>query len=588
MADLSVFLKIKLINDAVAPLRAMTNDFAALRTAIQSASAAFDLGMKVKQSMDGVRGFSDKLSGLTAKPLEGAKAIEGSMIRLRLKVEGAGQSFDGVREKLVELGTKGESNLAQVTAATLALTKRGWTAGQALEQLPNFMAAAEGQGIELASAVELVGGTLKSFALDATQTTRITDILTKTASVSGLPFDSLATTLRSIGPSAKLTGVTFEQSAAMLAMFGKAGLSAEEASGALHSMMTRLASPRGAKMTGQVLNAIGVSAKTSTGQLKTVPEIFGDVMKKTEGKSAQFRAKVFGALFGPGVGTQIARMAEVAGPTGLKDLETLLGQSAGAAQKLSDALDETATQADERLASSLSTLSATLGGPLINGAKTWKSLLADIVGATARWAAAHPMTVTGIMLLVKTVAALLGVVVTLGSALGAIAGVKGVLGVAAAVIKTAALLKLQLIPALIATKLAALSLTAVPLVAALAGVAAAIYQITMNWNELKAAFTTPEGLSMLLSWLKGEDSDTAYAKSRMAGASAELAKLPQLSLAPVAPTGPASETVQPVSPTGAIDINVTATGGAKATVKNLKANNIDLSVNSGLAMATAG
>lgn len=467
-ATLTAALKIKLLNEISAPLRAVTNDFKALKDAGSTAAKAFDLGMKINQSAQGLSEFAGKIERLTSEPVKMAMGLEITMRRLRFQVESTGGSVGDVTKQLTELGTRGGFDVGQVTQAVSQLTTKGWSVQEALKNLPAILAAAEGQQADLGATTMLVSNTLRSFGEQSGRVGTYVDVMTRASLTAGMSFADFGSTLQNVGKDARLTHTSFEQTAAMLTALGKAGFSAGEASGVLSAMMTQLGNPRGAKRAADVLAQLGLSTKDAKGQLKDIPTLLGEVAKKVEGKNALTQSKIFGSVFGMTSGPAIVQMLRAAGPQGLGEMVKTFGALTGESQRLSDALDETAVQVDERLNATLGTLKTNLGGSLIPLTMWWKTLLADTAKEAARFAQSAPNVTAGVMIGTSA----LGTVATVGAetlkTLSALSGATGLVALATGGKVTAQQLMGALVPALKASRVAALGLKA-----GLAGLAAA-------------------------------------------------------------------------------------------------------------------
>src|SRR5690606_21980820 len=141
-------------------------------------------------------------------------------------------------------------------------------------------AAAAGQ-TELGIAADITSNILSGFGLNAKETTKVADVLTKTFTSSNTTMESLGETMKYVAPVARAAGFSLEETAAAAGILGDAGLQGSQAGTALRTVFLRLASAP--KPVAEALDKLGVSVVDSTGKMKPLHQIIGELEKATEG-----------------------------------------------------------------------------------------------------------------------------------------------------------------------------------------------------------------------------------------------------------------------------------------------------------------
>jgi TP901 family phage tail tape measure protein len=157
--------------------------------------------------------------------ISGATAEEMTMLSDSAKALGASTAFTagevaGLQKELAKLGFN-PTEIENMTSATLDL--------------------AFAFGNELAETGELVGVVLNSYRLDASEATRVTDVLAAAFSSTALDLQKFNTAFPKVGAIANQLGFSLEGTTALLGELSNAGLEASTAGTSLRSIFLKLA-----------------------------------------------------------------------------------------------------------------------------------------------------------------------------------------------------------------------------------------------------------------------------------------------------------------------------------------------------------
>lgn len=202
-------------------------------------------------------GFSQSLSGL--KAILGASASDMESLSDQAKALGASTQFTA--QEVVGLQTE--------------LAKLGFTTKEIQESTEATLNLASSLDVGLSEAAMLAGSTLRAFGLDASETSRVVDVMAKSSSQSALDFSGLQESLKLVAPTSRALGVSLEETTAYLGVLADNGLKGSIAGTGLSKSFIQLTKA------GIPLNEALDKVRNSSNQLNTAVELVGVVGAKS-------------------------------------------------------------------------------------------------------------------------------------------------------------------------------------------------------------------------------------------------------------------------------------------------------------------
>lgn len=203
-------------------------------------------------------------------------------------------------DQALELGAKTMYSASEIAGLQIELAKLGFDPTQIkqiTEHIQNFATAV---GTDLSSAASLAGATLRMFGLDASESQRVADVLSKSCSASALSFEYLNSGMSTIGPVANSFGLSLEDVTGLLGVLANAGFDASSAATAGRNIILNLADAN-----GKLAQALGKPVKTGVelmDALKTLRDKgidLGEALELTDKRSvAAFNTLLDGAESG--------------------------------------------------------------------------------------------------------------------------------------------------------------------------------------------------------------------------------------------------------------------------------------------------
>ena len=151
--------------------------------------------------------------------------------------------FKRLKESAEALGRTTFFTATQVAELQTNLSKLGFTATEILQAQDATLATATASGENLARTATVMGSAIRGFGLDASEATRVADVMATAFTSSALDIEKFQTSMTKVAPIAKMAGFEIEGTTALLASLTDAGIEASIAGTSLRNILLRLADP---------------------------------------------------------------------------------------------------------------------------------------------------------------------------------------------------------------------------------------------------------------------------------------------------------------------------------------------------------
>lgn len=197
-------------------------------------SQAKSLGMNLSRSI------SAPLIGLGAISVKTFSGFEAEMSKVKAVSGATADQFKRLESQAKELGATTTFTATEVAGLQTEFAKLGFTASEIDKVTESTLYLAQAGGAELGRAAEVAGATLRAFGLDAAETGRVTDVMAKSFATSSLDMETFAEAMKTAAPIAKATGVSMEETSAMLGALANNGIKGSIAGTALKKILSEL------------------------------------------------------------------------------------------------------------------------------------------------------------------------------------------------------------------------------------------------------------------------------------------------------------------------------------------------------------
>lgn len=259
------------------------------------------LGKKVEntQSYDDLILKMKQIAGITAVGMGIKKSINifTAFDDVARRVQGTAganaETMELLRYQAKELGRTTSWSASEAAEAQFEFAKAGFTTNEILAATGGILDTATASQMGLAEATEITAGALRMFGLDASKSTQVGDMLTKTASSTTTDVRDLAEALKYSGNGARQFGLDLQQTLGILGKLGDRMLKGSEAGTGLQAVFASLLNSKKASM----LVDIGVNL-TEDGSYRNILDIIDDIKEKTSNMEEVQRLSLIQEVFG--------------------------------------------------------------------------------------------------------------------------------------------------------------------------------------------------------------------------------------------------------------------------------------------------
>jgi TP901 family phage tail tape measure protein len=131
------------------------------------------------------------------------------------------EEFDALKQTALDLGASTTKSASEVATAMTEMAAKGYDANQIIAAMPGIIAAAEASGEDLALTADTVSSALNAFGLEASEATRVADILAETANKSAAGIQDMQYSFKYAAPVVSSLGVSLEELAAATGIMAK-------------------------------------------------------------------------------------------------------------------------------------------------------------------------------------------------------------------------------------------------------------------------------------------------------------------------------------------------------------------------------
>jgi TP901 family phage tail tape measure protein len=272
-----------------------------------------------------------------------------SELRLAAAAAGEAGGYDRLAESVNRVGIEAAGTTKEVAQLATALVRAGFTVDQVAKAMPGIVRGAEATGTSFDSMGSIVGSTLRGFALDVGETSRVVDVLVNTANSSNASIEGLGFTMQYAAPVAKALNVSLEDLAATSGLMANAGIDASVAGTGLRTGLERLQKAaagasgetlglgRGQEQLGKAMRVLGAEITKTNGELLPLDQVLIRLKQRFAELGTAEKVQLSSALFGDEAGSKfLAVLNQTEAEIG--KMFATIRNSAGATDKARDAM----------------------------------------------------------------------------------------------------------------------------------------------------------------------------------------------------------------------------------------------------------
>lgn len=425
---------------------AMAEAKRSLQQGIQSLGASMQsLGSSMQATGGAITTLTAPLAIFGATGIKAAADFDSAMTAISARTGLTGDALEKVRQQALQLGADTMFSSQQAADAFLQLLTAGLSVEQAMATLPNVLTAAAAAGEDLGLTADLMTNVMSSFSLEANETARIVEAMSRAAASSPASMAEMGFALQDAGGIAKSYGLTLEDTAALFAIFAQNGIRGSEAATQLRSMMLNMTADTDKNEAAWA--ALGTSLYDAEGNMRNLDVVLGEIRTSLAGMTDEQRNDIIKTL---------------AGSYGLLGFNALLASDGidamkGTMDSQSSATEVAATMMDtwngaiDSLLGSIQTLQIEALTPFMN--EVLKPMVQDLtqtVNGITEWVKANPELAQTLIKVGAALVVLGPVLVIAGTIISSLGTIVSALGAAFGLVTSPAFLLAAAIAAIIA------------------------------------------------------------------------------------------------------------------------------------------
>lgn len=428
---------------------------------VAGAGVAAGLGVAVKTATD----FNAQMSRVSA--------ISGA----------TGDQLEDLRKTALDLGASTSKSASEVAIGMEEMAKKGFEVNEVISAMPGIIAASEASGEDLAVVSNVVASALNSFHLEASEASRVADVMAMAANKSSADVNDLGYAFKYAAPLANTLGYSMETLAAATGIMTDAGLEGQQAGTTLRMAMIRLTDPP--KEAAKALEDMGIQITDTAGNMLPFDQIIQQLADSTSGMGDAAKLAALSQIFGAEAASGMLTVID-AGADKLRTFTGELENSEGSAHKTATAMKDNLKGSVEQLSGAFETLMISMGTALTPAIQALTVALTSLVNWFNGLPAPVQTTLTVIVALTAAFLLILGPILILVAMIPAITA--GFTAVAGAVGLTAG--ALVGVIGIVLGVIAAIALIGVALVVAYNKVGWFRDMVNSAWESIKSAWNT--------------------------------------------------------------------------------------------------
>lgn len=288
--------------------------------------------------------------------------FEAQMSRVGAIAGATGGEMDALKKSAMELGADTSKSAGEVAIAMEEMAAMGFTAVEIMGAMPGVISASEASGESLALASQTVAAALNIWGLEASEASRVADVLAMAANASAAGIGDMQMAFKYAGAPAAALGIEMEDVAAAIGIMTDAGLDGSGAGTALRASLLALNNP--AKAQEKMMKRLGISMRDEHDEALSLSEMVGNLIEATEHMTEADKVATLGKLVGTEAVSGFLSLMK-AGPTEINNMSDALRNSAGESARTAAVMKDNLKGAFEELGGALETAGITIGNVLI-------------------------------------------------------------------------------------------------------------------------------------------------------------------------------------------------------------------------------
>lgn len=291
-------------------------------------------------------GLTAPIAAFGASAFKTSLTFQKSMNKVQALSRASTKEIKLLEEQALKLGSTTAFSASQAADAQAFFAQAGFKTNEIMKAVPATLSLAAASSTDLATSADILSNVMGGFNVKADQAGKFADILALTTAKGNVNMTMLGESMKDAAPVAQKFGASIEETAALTAKLGDAGIQGSKAGTTLKNMFLNLSAPT--KQIKDIMGGLGVKTiDPVAGKMRNMTDILVDMDKafKAKGLTDANKLAILNAVFGKraiaGAGVLLDSVAKLDPVTGkytntVTKLTKELEKSKGAAKEMQD------------------------------------------------------------------------------------------------------------------------------------------------------------------------------------------------------------------------------------------------------------
>ncbi|MCL2517923.1 MAG: phage tail tape measure protein, partial [Oscillospiraceae bacterium] len=296
-----------------------------------------------KVAAAGIAAAAGAITAFAAYATKVGSDFEKEMSNLQAITQAANEEMSAMQSGIREIAVSTGMDLGEIAKNAKMVAEAGGDVGLMMEQLSHGTNLALATQTDMATTLDFLGSTMKTFGIEAENTQRVVDSFSLVTSLANVSLSQLGESYVNVGGNAALLGMSINEVNAHLINFSNAGLKGGAAGTSLNSILKNLSTPT--QKAADELDALGVALYDSTGASRDMMDIMRDLETALSGMTDEQRNASEAVIF-DSVAQKGWNMITAEGIDNIIELSAELSESGNSFDVLGQAAGMAAMQID--------------------------------------------------------------------------------------------------------------------------------------------------------------------------------------------------------------------------------------------------
>ena len=308
--------------------------------AAQKASDGFSVmkGALASLVADGIRLAIDGIKELATETFRVGASFEQEMAKVAAISGADAEAVEKLNAKAKEMGETTVFSASEAASAFEYMAMAGWDTEDMLSGIEGVMSLAAASGEDLATTSDIVTDALTAMGYSAGDAGKLADVMAAASSNANTNVGLMGNTFKYAAPLIGAMGYSMEDAAVAIGLMANAGIKGEKSGTALRTILTNLSAPT--DRVQKAMDRLGISLTDEAGNMRSLDDVMKDLRTGFKDLSETEKTQVAADLAGKEAMSGLLAVVNAA-PADYEKLTKAVNNSAGASKDMADTMNDT-------------------------------------------------------------------------------------------------------------------------------------------------------------------------------------------------------------------------------------------------------